>query len=104
MFQSFWEIFDRSVNSNAKFDKISKFSYLKDLLKVKASDSIIGLSLTSENYDQAVAVLKFQFGDPQIVIQKKIDVQLYLPNMESSPDICFLRKIIDAIETTSHNF
>ena len=76
MFQSFWKIFDRSVNSNAKFDKISEFSYLKDLLKVKASDLIIDLSLTSENYHEAVAILKFQFGDPQIVIQTNIDVLL----------------------------
>ena len=58
MFQSFWEIFDSSVNSNPNLDKISKFSYLKGLLKDKASDAILGLSLTSENYDEAVAILK----------------------------------------------
>ena len=34
MFQSFWEIFDSSVNSNRNLDKISEFSYLKGLLKV----------------------------------------------------------------------
>ena len=59
MFQSFWEIFDSSVNSNPHLDKISKFSYLKDLLKDKASDAILGLSLTSANHDEEVAILKF---------------------------------------------
>ena len=69
MFQPFWEIFDSSVNSNPNLDKIFKFSYLKGLLKDKASDALLGLSLTSENYDEAVAILKSWFGDPQIVIQ-----------------------------------
>ena len=103
MFQSFWEIFDSSVNSNPKLDKISKFSYLKGLLKDKANDAILGLSLTSENYDEAVAILKSRFGDPQIVIQTTMDVLLSLPNIESCSDIWLLLKILDAIETTSPN-
>ena len=41
MFQSFWEIFDSFVNSNHNLHKISKFSYLKDLLKDKVSDANI---------------------------------------------------------------
>ena len=77
MFQSFWEILDSSVHSNPNLDKISKFSYLKGLLKDKASDAILGLSLTSENYDEAVAILKSRFGDPQIVIQTNMDGLLH---------------------------
>ena len=103
MFQSFWEIFDSSVNSNPNLDKISKFSYLKGLLKDKASDAILGLSLTSENYDEAVAILKSRFGDPQIVIQTNMDVLLSLPNVESCSDIHLLRKMLDVIKTTSRN-
>ena len=103
MFQSFWEIFDSSVNSNPNLDKISKFSYLKGLLKDKASNAILGLSLTSENYDEAVAILISRFGDPQIVIQTNMDVLLSLPNVESCSDIRLLRKILDVIETTSRN-
>ena len=48
--------------------KISKFSHIKGLLKDKASDAILGLPLTSENYDEAVAILKSRFGNLQIVI------------------------------------
>ena len=103
MFQSFWEIFDSSVNSHRTLDKISTFSYLKGLLKDKASDAISGLSLTSENYDEAVAILKSQFSDPQIVIQTNMDVLLSLRNIESCPDIRLLRKMLDGIETTSRN-
>ena len=103
MFQSFWEIFDSSVNSNPNLDKISKFSYLKGLLKDKASDAILGLSLTSENYDEAVAILKSRFGDSQIAIQTNMDVLLSLPNIESCSDIRLLRKMLDATDTTSGN-
>ena len=103
MFQSFWEIFDSSVNSNPNLDKISKFSYLKGLLKDKASDAILGLSLTSENYGEAVAILKSRFGDPQIVIQTNMDVLLSLPDVESCSHIRLLRKILDVIKTTSRN-
>ena len=52
MFWSFWEIFHSSVNSNPNLDKISKLCYLRGLLKDKASDAIVGLSLTSKNNDK----------------------------------------------------
>ena len=103
MFQSFWEIFDSSINSNSNLDKISKFSYLKGLLKEKASDAILGISLTSENYDEAVAILKSRYGDPQIVIQTNMNVLLSLPDVESSSDIRLLRKMLNVVETTSRN-
>ena len=64
---------------------------------------MLGLSLTSENYDEAVVIPKSRFGDPQIVIQTIMDVLLSLSNIESCSDICLLRKRLDAIETTSRN-
>ena len=103
MFQSFWEIFDSSVNSNPNLDKIFKFSYPKGLLKDKASDAILGLSLPSEDYGEAVAILKYRFSDPQIVIQTNMDVLLSLPDVESCSHIRLLRKILDVIKTTSRN-
>ena len=103
MFQSFWEIFESSVNSNPNLDKNSKFSCLKGLIKGKASDAILGLLLTSENYDEAVAILKSRSGDPQIVIQTKMGVLLSLPDVESCSDIHLLRKRLDVIEITSRN-
>ena len=69
------------------------------MLKGKASDAILGLSLTSENYYKVVAILKSRFGDPQIVIQTNTDVLLSLLNVESCSDIRLLRKMLDVIET-----
>ena len=96
MFQSSWESFDGSVNSNPDLDKISKFSYLK-------GDAVLGLSLTSENYDEMVAILQSRFGDPQIVVQAKMDVLLSLPDVESCSDIRLLPKMLDVIESTYRN-
>ena len=68
-FQSFWEIFDSSIHSNASLAPINKFSYLKTLLTEKVKNALNSLKLTSGNYDEAVAILKSRFGEPQVVIQ-----------------------------------
>ena len=73
-FQSFWEIFDSSIHANVLLAPINKFSYLKTLLTGKAKDALNSLELTSGNYDEAVAILKSRFGDPQVVIQSNIDI------------------------------
>ena len=68
-FQSFWEIFDSSIHSNASLAPINKFSYLKTLLTEKVKNALNSLKLTSGNYDEAVAILKSRFEEPQVVIQ-----------------------------------
>ena len=77
-FQTFWQIFDRSIHSNTSLAPIKKFSYLKTLLTGKAKDAINGLEPTSGNYDEAVAILKSRFGDPQVVTHSNIDILLAL--------------------------
>ena len=74
-------------------------------MKDKASDAILGLSLTSEKkrHAEAVAILKSRFGDTQIVIQTNMDVLLSLLNVESCSDIHLIQKMLDVIETTSRN-
>ena len=72
--QSFWEIFDSSIHSNASLPPINKFSYLKTLLTGKAKDALNSLELTSGNYDKAVVILKSCSGDPKVVTQSNIDI------------------------------
>ena len=102
-FQSFWEIFDSSINSITSLAPINKFSYLKTLLTGKAKDVLNGLEFTSGNYDEAVAILKSCFGDPQVVIQSNIDILLALCPVSSSSNIIELRKIYDKVETVSRS-
>ena len=62
-------------------------------------DALNSLELTSGNYDEAVAILKSRFGDPQVVIQSNIDILLALHPVSSSCNITELRKIYDKVET-----
>ena len=82
---------------------MNKFSYLKTLLTGKAKDALNSLERTSGNYDEAVAILKSRFGDPQVVIQSNIDILLVLHPVSSSSNITDLRKIYDKVEAVSRN-
>ncbi|XP_065895078.1 uncharacterized protein [Dysidea avara] len=54
---TFWESFDSSVHSNRDLSDIDKFNYLNSLLTGTAREAVAGLSLTSANYGEAVAIL-----------------------------------------------
>ena len=86
-FQSFWEIFDSSIHSNTSIAPINKSSYLKTLLTGKVKDALKSLELTSGNYDEAVAILKSPFGEPQFVIQSNINILLAHHPVSSSSNI-----------------
>ena len=103
-FQAFWEIFDSSIHSNTSLATINKFSYLKTLLTGKVKDALNSFELTSENYDEAVVILKSRFEEPQVVIQTNVDILLALHPVSSSSNITELRKIYDAVESVSRNF
>ena len=64
----FWDQFNASIHSNNVISKIEKFSYLKTFLNESASSCISGLTLTTENYDEAVKILEERFGNTQILV------------------------------------
>ena len=66
--KSFWDQFNASIHSNNLISKIEKFSYLKTFLNESASSCISGLTLTTENYDEAVKILEERFGNTQILV------------------------------------
>ena len=57
LFRSFWDSFESAVENNKSLDGITKFNYLKGLLEEKASLVLQGLTLTSDNYQNAIAML-----------------------------------------------
>ena len=57
-YQGFWDSFNAAVNENSCLEEVMKFNYLKSVLRRSALSSISGLSLPSENYQQAVEILK----------------------------------------------
>ena len=53
---TFWDTFEASVHTNPTLSSIDKL-YLNSLLESTAVEALSGLSLTSANYDEAVATL-----------------------------------------------
>ena len=68
--QTFWDKFESNVHVKTTLSDVDKFSYLSSLLKGPAGDCISGLKLTSENYKEAVELLKARFGNTQLLINR----------------------------------
>ena len=62
-FQEFWESFESAIHKKDDLDGLTKFNYLRSLLSSEAASTIGGLSLTAENYDEAVTLLQSRFGN-----------------------------------------
>ena len=62
----FLDIVDASVHKQST-PKVSKFSYIKGTLHDSAFVVIFGLSVTEDNYDTSVTLLKEKFGKESII-------------------------------------
>jgi hypothetical protein len=76
----FWDSYQVAVHDNTLLSPIDKFNYLNSLLEGAAARAIQGLSLTSANYEHAIALLKERFGKPQRVITSHMDELLKIPS------------------------
>ena len=95
---TFWDSFDSSIHSNPSLSNVDKFNYLNSFLESTAAESIAGLTLTSANYEEAVATLKRRFGNTQLIVNKHMDALLNLPAVSSHHDIKGLRHLYDSVE------
>ena len=75
----FWDSFKSAVHENGEVSKIDKFNYLHSLLEGAAALSIQGLSLTADNYDSAIELLKNRFGNTQLIIATHMEELFKLP-------------------------
>ena len=62
---------------------VDKFNYLHCFLDGEASHAMAGLSLTNENYKEALCLLKKKYGNPQLVVPAQISALLNLAKVES---------------------
>ena len=77
----FWDMFKTCVDEQ-NISKACKFNYLKSVLKGAAAAAIPGISICDDNYDDAVALLKEQFGQEEVIIES-----LYA-KLQSLPKSC----------------
>ena len=74
----FWDIFEASVHRQ-NIPKVSKFSYLKGALRGSAYVDISGISVTEDNYDAVVALLKDKFGSKESIVETLYARLYHLP-------------------------
>ena len=97
---SFWDSFSSTIHECTTLADIDKFKYLKQSLSGEAARTISGLTLSSENYKEAIEVLENRFGDKQTIISRHIDVLTELPKITSNEDLQQLRRLYDKTECT----
>ena len=74
----FWSQFEAEVDA-AEIAKVTKFSYLKELLEPKLRTAIDGLPLTMEGYERAKNILKTKYGKPTEIVNAYVQTIMSLP-------------------------
>ena len=59
--QRFWSQFENEID-RSEISQVSKFNYLKEMLKPKVRTLIHGLPFTTEGYKRANNILKSKYG------------------------------------------
>ena len=65
--------------------------------------TIRSLSLTSENYHQAIEMLHERSANPQILVSAQMQKFVLLPSVKNRPDVAGLRKLFDQVESSLRN-
>ena len=100
----FWDQLNASIHSNNLISKIEKLSYLKTFLNNSAWSCISGLTLKTENCDEAIKILEKRFGNKQIFISAFMQQFVSLPKIKSANDKSGLRKLFVKVENRVRNF
>ena len=93
--QGFWETFETSVDQRNISD-VTKFTYLKRVVKDEAAKVIQGLSLEANNYALAVELLKKRYGRKPQLIFEHIQALLQLDSLDDTTSPKSIRSLLDA--------
>ncbi|GBM88422.1 hypothetical protein AVEN_227893-1 [Araneus ventricosus] len=96
---NFYNSFEVAIHNNESLSKIENFTYLKSYLRGTALTAISGFSLTNENYDSSIELLKQRFGRNDLAINTHMNKLLQLEAVKSVNKLIALRKLHDSIET-----
>lgn len=95
--EAFFELFESLVNQNEFLPEIQKFHYLRSSLRGSASKLIETLSLTSDNYNIALDLLKERYDNPRLKIQRHMQALFNLPIVKADK-LQTLRSLVDTVE------
>ena len=98
-----WQIFidsyETATNSSSNLNNIEKLNYLRCYLEGDVLHTIPGLTLTNENYNKVLDLLKNRYGNPQLIISAHKNELLKSKKITSDKDLTGLRKFFDNIES-----
>ena len=97
--QSFYDSFDCAVHRNESLSGVQKMNYLMNLLVGQVAESVKGLTLSNDNYEIALNILKERYGDNQVVISAHMNNLLSMDPVKSISDVKSLRKLCDIIKS-----
>ena len=97
---TFWDSFSSTIHESTNLSNIDKFKYLQQSLVGAAAETIAGLTITNDNYKEAIELLKKRFGDKQIILSKHIEHLMEIPKVTLNEDLKKLRTLLDKTETT----
>ena len=100
---SFWDQLSSAIHENDSLNKINKFTYWKSFLCDSAKLTISGLSLSSENYKEAIDLLKQRYGNTQVLVNAFMKKFIQLPPVQNSNNVECLRHFYDQVETSVRN-
>lgn len=96
---TFWDSYQTAIYDNHDLSAIDKFNYLRSLLQGSALESIARLTLSSSNYEEAIAILKKRFGNKQRIIARHMDLLLNVDPVKAEHDLKGLRHLYDLVES-----
>ena len=68
IWQEFWDTFESKIPRNNDLQNVDKFNFLRSQMWGQASEMLMGIELTNDNYNNAVALLKERYGKQQVMI------------------------------------
>ena len=77
----FWNIFETEIDNNSDIAPVTKFAYLKKLLKPNVRSTIDGLPFSTEGYTRAKNILKNKYGNTTEIVNAYVQNIMALPVM-----------------------
>ena len=94
--QTFWDQYEATIDKS-ELPVISKFTYLRSLLKGEALQCIQGLSMTALHYSSACDILKERYGRKERIIFAHVQALLNV-TVSNKSTVSSLRKVYDELQ------
>lgn len=97
----FWSQFETEIDTT-DISKVTKFSYLKELLEPKVRVTVDGLPFNIEGYERAKNILKTKYGKPSEIINAYVQAILSLPTICGTQPLKiyeFYEKLVTSVQS-----